>query len=110
MPNAGAAPRLAAYAQGTQITIKSRSPSPVSISISDGYGTPFRYWRSLKPGDLLSATVITKRSYGYCFAQAADAGYAATRACGRLITWSYLNGVETPGGEPIAETVAFARR
>ena len=108
-PSAGKAPKLLAVAHGTSIKISSHSPEPVSVSVSNGRGNPFHHWGTLRTGAFGSQGIVTERSYGYCFAQPAGAGYAATRACGTLIMHSYVNGVPTPGGEDVQLTISFVR-
>ncbi len=83
---------------------------PVSIDVSDGYGAPLRRWQTLAPGQSQAQTIVTGRSYGYCFTQAASAGYAQTRGCGTLVMHSFINGVEIPDDGAITTTVTFANQ
>jgi hypothetical protein len=109
MPGSGHSPVLVAIATSGRIEVHSRSRAPVNISISDGYGRPMRHLATLRSGQALAQTIVTGRRYGFCFSQAAAAGFRATRACGGMVTHSYLNGAKLPDGAATS-TIITSRR
>jgi hypothetical protein len=105
IPRTGQSPALVAETTSADVILRSASPAPVRVWVSDGYRTPLRYWRSLGRGQAAAEGIVSGRHYGYCFEQAAADGYAATRGCGTLVEHETLNGVRLPGGA--AETTTF---
>jgi hypothetical protein len=89
----------------TSVTVHTYSPTPVRISVSDGYGSPLRYWQTLGRGHQVSQTVITGRPYGYRFAQATGAGFVATRGCGAMTMHERINGSQAPDGLAVTWTL-----
>jgi hypothetical protein len=83
---------------------------PLVISSDSHYGRPLRTWTVLDRGDVASRVVITGHRYGYCFAQAAGDGYAATRACGTTRWHQTVNGARVPDGAPLTTYVRFLVR
>jgi hypothetical protein len=108
LPSAGLAPHLLAFTPPGGVAIHSRSPVPVTVSVSAGHGRPIHYWRTLARGQSQGATLITGTSYGYCFAQVRGDGYAPTRACGRLVVHQTLYGVRLPDGSALPMEMTFA--
>lgn len=106
LPGQGRPPGLVASATHDWVTVRSRSPVPVTISVNR-YGRPFRRWTTLKPRGTALRMILTGRPYGYCFAQPAGDGYAPTRGCGTLIMHSYVNGVRLPDGSAVSESFSF---
>jgi hypothetical protein len=102
-----ASPQLIAFSAPSGITIRSHSTMPVTVAISNGYGAPLEPWQSFGPDQDSSQTLITGRSYGYCFSQPSGAGYAGARGCGTLVMHTYLNGIQVPDGSPVAINVGF---
>jgi hypothetical protein len=90
------------------ITIDSESPMPVVVSVSNGYRARLRPWTTLARGQSQGQALVTGRSYGYCFEQAAGAGYGSTRGCGTLVMHTFVNGVQVPDGQTVAMSVTFA--
>jgi hypothetical protein len=90
-----------------RITIHSGSPMPVIVSLSNGYGAPLRPWATLARGQAQGQTLVTGRSYGYCFEQAAGHGYGGTRGCGTLVMHRFVNGVQVPDGATVAMNTTF---
>jgi hypothetical protein len=110
LPGTGTSPLLIAVADHDEVTIKSRSPLPVVISVQPGYGQPLRHWRTLASGGTVVKVVATGKRYGYCFSQPAGEGYAATRACGALVMHEYFDGSRLPDGAAISERFHLVRR
>lgn len=114
LPADGRPPHLTATARGgpnaVAVTVRSSSPALVAIYVSPRPGQRVKLWRRLRAGEPMAQAVITGRRYGYCFEQASTSGYAATRACGTLITHQSLNGVRLPNGAPAVTEFTFVRR
>lgn len=108
LPGTGQAPGLSALTGPEGVIVHSRSPVPLAVSVSTGYGSVIRRWKTLTPGQRLDATLVTGKSYGYCFSQNRGDGYAATRGCGTLVVHQDLNGVQVPDGGALQEEIRFA--
>ena len=107
--SAGRAPDLVAYLSDGRIVIRSRSPLPVTVSVSDRHRQAVDYWTLQRRGQSRTQALISGRSYGYCFSQPSGQGYAATRGCGRLVVHRYLNGVRLPDGGAVETGLRVAR-
>lgn len=103
----GRAADLIVTGAGHGITARSRSPVRLAISSDSHYGAPLRSWAVLDRGEIRSRVLITGQRYGYCFAQAAGDGYAATRACGTSSWHQLVNGTRVPDGAPLTTYVRF---
>jgi hypothetical protein len=87
--------------------IRSHSPMPVQVTVSNGYGSKFSSLATLRNGQSISHSLLTGKRYGYCFTQASDRGFQGTRGCG-TDSWSvYVNGVKMPNGSPLTTSVSF---
>jgi hypothetical protein len=109
LPGPGRTPRLLVFSDSGHLTVRSMSPMPVVVSVSDGYAHPMRYLMTLLRGQDRAQTVVTGRWYGYCFSQGAGAGYAATRGCASMNLHEYLNGARLPDGAAATRNFGFAR-
>jgi hypothetical protein len=79
---------------------------PVQVAVSNGYGSTFSSFATLRNGQSVSQSLLTGKRYGYCFTQGSGGGFLGTRGCGTN-TWSeYVNGVETPNGTPLTTSVS----
>lgn len=111
LPGTGRPPNLMAVTGHgpleSTVSIRSASPAPVSIYISNAPGEQIRAWRTLAFGQSVGQSVITGRRYGYCFAQAAADGYAATRGCGTMSVYQTLNGARLPNGAATTTLFSF---
>lgn len=108
MPGPGASAELVAFAHPGGVTVWTRSPMPLDIAVSAGYGQPVGRWTTLVRGKLAGTVLVTGRRYGYCFSQAAGGGYAAARGCGTLVVHQYLNGAQLPDGAGITTLFDYA--
>lgn len=90
-----------------RITIHSESPLPVNVSLSNGDRAPLRPWTTLVRGQAEPQTLVTGRSYGYCFEQEAGAGYSGSRGCGTLVMHSFVNDIRIPSRAPVRISVTF---
>lgn len=108
LPGTGQAPGLSAFAGPEGVIVHSRSPMPLTVSVSTGYGSVMRRWQTLALGQHQDAALVTGESYGYCFTQSRGDGYAATRGCGTLVVHQDLNGVRVPDGGALQEQIRFA--
>jgi hypothetical protein len=105
LPGTGQAPDLSALAGPEGVIVHTLSPMPLTVSVSTGYGNLIRRWQTLTPGQHHDATLVTGKSYGYCFSQSRGDGYAATRGCGTLVVHQDLNGVQVPDGGALQEEI-----
>ncbi|MGH2902794.1 MAG: hypothetical protein ACRDK7_04315 [Solirubrobacteraceae bacterium] len=106
MPGSGRSPQLQAFGLKSGIVVRSYSPMPVEITLSDGYGSAFTTLASLSSGQSTSQALVTGKRYGYCFSQESGAGFLGTRGCGTESWTQTLNGVSTPSGTPLTTSIS----
>jgi hypothetical protein len=107
LPGAGRSPRLQAFGYASGLVIRSYSPMPVQVTVSNGYGSKFSSFATLQNGHSVSQSLLTGKRYGYCFTQASGRGFQGARGCGTASWSEHVNGVEMPNGTPLTTSVDF---
>ena len=107
LPGPGRSPQLQAFDYTSGVVIRSYSPMPVQVTVSNGYGSEFSSFATLQNGQSVSQSLLTGKRYGYCFTQAGGSGFQGARGCG-TDSWSeYVNGVRMSKGSPLTTSVSF---
>jgi hypothetical protein len=107
VPGSGRSPELQAFGLKSGIVVRSYSPMPVEITLSDGYGSAFTPLATLSSGQSASQSLVTGTRYGYCFTQGSGDGFLATRGCGTESWTQTVNGVTVPSGSPLTTSISF---
>jgi hypothetical protein len=109
LTSAGRPAELVALVTAGRVLIRSRSSRPVAVSVSTVSGQAPRYWTRLRPGEARAQSLISGRSYSYCFSQPSGDGYAASRGCGHLVVHRYLGAARLPDGGAVRTGFSFMR-
>ena len=110
LPGPGRSPQLHAFGYTSGIVVRSYSPMPVQLTVSNGYGSKFSSFATLQNGQSVSQSLLTGKRYGYCFTQASGRGFEGARGCGTASWSEYVNGVKMPNASPLTTSVSFKTR